>query len=103
MHKFMSVVSVAAVALVVSLSVTPPSSADDALGAGIVGGMLGFVAGAALADSGHHRVYVDDGYYDGSDYDYRDHVNACLDAYRSYDIRSDTYAGYDGYRHQCAL
>ena len=103
MNKFMSVVSVAAVAMAVSFSVATPSSADDVLGAGIVGGVLGFVAGSALADSGHHRVYVQDDYYDGPDYDYRAHVNACMDAYRSYDLRTDTYAGYDGYRHQCNL
>lgn len=29
------------------------------------------------------------------------HVDYCLSRYRSYDPRSDTYLGYDGYRHRC--
>ena len=33
--------------------------------------------------------------------DRSDHVDWCLDHYRSYDPRSDTYLGYDGYRHRC--
>ena len=30
-----------------------------------------------------------------------DHVEACFARYRSYDPRSDTYLGHDGYRHRC--
>lgn len=29
------------------------------------------------------------------------HVQWCLNRYRSYDPRSDTFMGYDGYRHRC--
>jgi hypothetical protein len=29
------------------------------------------------------------------------HVQWCLDRYRSYDPSSDTFMGYDGYRHRC--
>lgn len=29
------------------------------------------------------------------------HVRYCLDRYRSYDPRSNTFMGYDGYRHRC--
>ena len=29
------------------------------------------------------------------------HVEWCLDRFRSYDPASDTYLGYDGYRHRC--
>ena len=29
------------------------------------------------------------------------HVQWCLNRYRSYDPASDTYMGYDGYRHRC--
>ena len=29
------------------------------------------------------------------------HVEWCLNRYRSYDPASDTYMGYDGYRHRC--
>lgn len=31
------------------------------------------------------------------------HVAACSARYRSYDPRSDTFLGYDGYRHACTL
>ena len=45
-----------------------------------------------------------DGY--GYGYDYGQvygggHVEWCLNRYRSYDPTSDTYLGYDGYRHRC--
>ncbi|MGF7161964.1 hypothetical protein FHS85_003607 [Rhodoligotrophos appendicifer] len=29
------------------------------------------------------------------------HVQYCMNRYRSYDPRTDTYLGYDGYRHRC--
>ena len=29
------------------------------------------------------------------------HVQWCLDNFRTYDVGSDTYIGYDGYRHRC--
>jgi len=32
-----------------------------------------------------------------------DHVEACFARYRSYDPRTDTFVGYDGYRHRCDL
>ena len=31
------------------------------------------------------------------------HVDACFDRYRSYDPRTDTYIGSDGYRHRCNI
>jgi hypothetical protein len=40
--------------------------------------------------------YYDDGYYGGGS-----HVQWCLNRYRSYDPRTNTYMGYDGYRHRC--
>jgi hypothetical protein len=65
---------------------------EDALiiGGAVLGGVL---LGSALAD--------DD--YDDYDYDdaIDDHVAYCLDRYRSYHVRSNTYMGYDGYRHRC--
>ena len=62
-------------------------------GAGLAAGILGFAAGAAIAGAAEDRGYDDD----------RGHVDACLQAYKSYDVRSDTYLGYDGYRHRCEL
>lgn len=52
------------------------------------------------------------GYYGGYDDDYYDyrpyaggygnsHVRWCLRRYRSYNPRTDTYLGYDGYRRRC--
>jgi hypothetical protein len=64
-------------------------------GAGLAAGVLGFAAGAALAGAAaDNRDYGDDD---------SDHVDACLQAYHSYDVRSDSYLGYDGYRHRCDL
>jgi len=34
---------------------------------------------------------------------WRSHVRACMATYRSYDPRSDTYIGHDGFRHRCRL
>jgi hypothetical protein len=60
-------------------------------GPAIGAGILGFAAGAAIAGAAANGD--DDG----------DHVQACLDAYHSYDPRTDSYLGYDGYRHRCDL
>ena len=104
MNKFISIAGAAALAVALSLSAATPSSADpgsDAAAAGIVGGMLGFMAGAAAAGSGphHSQVYVED-----NGYDYRMHVRACRRAYHwRYDVDSDTYLDSDGYRYPCDL
>jgi hypothetical protein len=49
--------------------------------------------------------YVDPGYADpgpyGADPTGGDPVAYCLQRFRSYDPRSGTYLGYDGYRHPC--
>ena len=56
----------------------------------VAAGLFGFAVGATLAaaanDSGNG-----------------DHVAACEDHYRSYNVNSDSYLGYDGIRHQCML
>jgi BA14K-like protein len=76
----------------------------------------GAVIGGALASGGYGyyggpgyyaQGYYDDQYYDdgavavapdqGSD----DSVAYCMQTYRSYDPRSGTYMGIDGYRHPC--
>jgi hypothetical protein len=56
-----------------------------AVGLGLLGGII---AGAAIANAASND---------------RGHVDACYNAYKSYDRRSDTYLGYDGYRHRCML
>jgi hypothetical protein len=62
-------------------------------GPAIGAGILGFAAGAAIAGAARDRAYVSGD----------DHIAACEEAYRSYDVRTDTYLGYDGLRHYCEL
>jgi hypothetical protein len=45
--------------------------------------------------------YYDNGYYGNGGYD--DYDIACAHKYRSYDPGSNTFLGYDGYRHTCQL
>jgi len=61
-----------------------------------------FAAGAAVGIAGAYAYddYYDDGPYYGGNYA-NAHVQWCLNRYRSYDPRSNTYMGYDGYRHRC--
>jgi hypothetical protein len=63
---------------------------DSGFGNSAVAGLFGFAAGALVA-----------GALDNGNGTY--HVRACENAYRSYDVRTDTYLGYDGARHQCQL
>jgi len=81
-----------------------------ALGAGIAGFALGAIVGGALSAPR---------YYDQPNVYYRPvaprrvyrvapgrssharHVARCEAKYRSYDARTDTFLGYDGYRHYC--
>lgn len=51
------------------------------------------IGGALVGAYAAPRVY-DDGYGDG-------HVQYCFNRYRSYDPRTNTFLGYDGYRHEC--
>ena len=64
------------------------------VGAGIFGFAAGAILGGALA--AQPRYY-------GSGYAYAPgrSVAWCESHYRSYDPRSGTYLGYDGYRHPC--
>jgi hypothetical protein len=97
-NKFIAIAAAGVVAIVASVSMTAPSSAFYP-GAGLAAGFVGFALGAAVADSAD-RDYGNR--YDRG-YGYRDHVEACEDAYQSYDPRTDTYMGYDGYAHVCRL
>ena len=109
MNKIMAMGAAGAVATAAILGAAAPASAQmgpwwwhhphyhhyynygpgPAIGAGI----LGFAAGAAIAGAAQDRSYASE---DG-------HTAACEDAYRSYDVRTDTYLGYDGVRHYCQL
>ena len=102
MNKFVTVAAAGALALVASFSATAPSSAHSMHnGAGLAAGIFGFMVGAAAASAYENDRYYHDGYFGG--YGWDDHVAACADAYRSYSVRSDSYLGYDGYRHRCEL
>jgi hypothetical protein len=63
---------------------------DRGFGDSSIAALFGFAAGAAIAGA------VNNGGDDG-------HVRACQSRYRSYDVRSDSFMGYDGLRHACML
>ncbi|MBS0360904.1 MAG: BA14K family protein [Proteobacteria bacterium] len=67
----------------------------DTGGAAVAAGILGFILGAAIAGSSH-----DQNYYEAhrNDADWR---ARCRAAYRSFDARTGTYLGADGYRRYC--
>jgi BA14K-like protein len=83
----------------------------------IPGAVAGAVIGGAIA-SGGYGYYGDPGYAYGPGYDDQyyddgggvvagpaqggdDAIGYCMQTYRSYDPRSGTYLGNDGYRHPC--
>jgi len=113
MKKLLSIGSAAALALALSLSAATPSSANDA-GAAFAGGVLGFMAGAAVAGGMGPNYYYNDGDYGRwrgygpqwgyRDYSWRRHVRACFQAYgNAYDPRNDAYFGRDRRWHRCRL
>ena len=63
-------------------------------GAGIAGFAAGAILGGALASQPRY-------YQPGYAYSPGPSVAWCERHYRSYDPRSGTYLGYDGYRHAC--
>lgn len=63
----------------------------DAAIATIFGMVAGAIANSAMNAPSRNRVIGDD------------HVQRCAARFRSYDARSDTYMGYDGFRHTCNL
>ena len=92
----------------VFLVMAPPAMARDHhhhrnrhhhsnVGAGIAGFAAGAILGGALASHSYGPDYYA---YQPPPY-YRRSVRWCMRHYRSYDPRSRTYLGYDGYRHNC--
>jgi hypothetical protein len=59
---------------------------DNDAGAAVAGGIIGMALGAMIAGSAAQNS---------------NSVQYCASRYRSYDPRSGTYLGYDGYRHPC--
>jgi hypothetical protein len=74
-------------------------------GAGLAAGVLGgLIIGGMLAAPyyGSPGPYYAPGYYGYAPGYYGDDaVGYCMRRFRSYDPRSGTYLGYDGYRHSC--
>ena len=65
-------------------------------GGAVLGGLAaGAIIGGALAAQ-QRPYYYDRGYAYGGD-----EVAYCMRRFKSYDPRSGTYLGYDGYRHPC--
>lgn len=77
-----------------------------AVGAGVAAGVIGgAIIGSAIANSRPY-YYVPPPYYAPPARHYYapppgDAVAYCMRRFRSYDPRSGTYLGYDGYRHPC--
>jgi hypothetical protein len=88
-------------------TMSAPTTADArcygcAVGAGIVAGAI---IGGAIANSQPRYYGPGPAYYYGGPGYYGpppgDAVAYCMDRFKSYDPRSGTYLGYDGYRHPC--
>jgi hypothetical protein len=82
----------------------PGAVAGALIGGAIATAPYGYYGGPAYYPPG----YYDDQYYDQGPVvvapvapDGDDAVAYCMQTYRSYDPRSGTYLGYDGYRHPC--
>ena len=69
--------------------------------AAAIAGLGGFIAGGLIADS-RARYYGPAPVY-GRASAWDRHMARCYARYRSYDEYSDTFLGYDGYRHRCRL
>jgi hypothetical protein len=61
---------------------------DNGFGGNLAASLFGFAAGAAMNGSPGYTS---------------NHVRACENRYRSYNVRTDTFLGYDGFRHACRL
>lgn len=68
---------------------------QDDHGAVVAGTVLGFIMGAAIAGSASDRDYYNAHHHD------RGWRDRCRSTYRSFDYRTGTYVGSDGYRHYC--
>ncbi len=96
-----AILAVAAAATIAVGTMSAPSTADArcygcAVGAGIVAGAI---IGGAIVNSRPRYYYPPPAraYYPPPD----DAIAYCMERFKSYDPRSGTYLGYDGYRHPC--
>ncbi|WP_048648328.1 BA14K family protein [Nitratireductor soli] len=73
--------------------------------AAAIAGVGGLIVGGLIADSRRHYYgpsYAPAPVYGGG-YSWERHVARCYARYRSYSEYSDSYLGFDGYRHRCRL
>jgi BA14K-like protein len=96
-----AILTIAAAATIAVGTMSAPSTANArcygcAVGAGIVAGAI---IGGAIANSRPRYYYPPPpvAYYPPPG----DAVAYCMQRFKSYDPRSGTYLGYDGYRHPC--
>jgi hypothetical protein len=99
--------AIAVAAALAGGTMSAPTTADArcygcAVGAGIVAGAI---IGGAIANSQPRYYGPGPAYYYGGPGYYGpppgDAVAYCMDRFKSFDPRSGTYLGYDGYRHPC--
>ena len=91
-----AIAATAALVIAATMAATP-AQALSKKGAFFLGLGAATVVGIAAANA-HHGHYGHHGY---SGYRVDAHVNWCLNRYRSYNPRTDTFRGYDGYDHRC--
>ncbi len=97
-RKIFAILTMVAVATTASLTAVSSAQAGsltpaEAAALGVFGG---FVAGAIITNPNRRQV-VHVRPARGS----RAHVNWCVRRYRSYNIYTDTFTGYDGRQHYC--
>jgi hypothetical protein len=99
-----AILAVAATAIIAAGTLSAPTAAKAGcygcgVGAGVAGGLIaGAIIGGAIANS-QPRYYGGPVYYDAPPPG--DAVAYCMQRFRSYDPRSGTYLGSDGFRHSC--
>ncbi|MFD2649312.1 BA14K family protein [Devosia albogilva] len=74
----------------------------DTIAAGLFGLTFGAIIGGAIANSNNGANDRLVGPVGGGG-NYRVNVEACKARYRSYDVATNTFLGYDGVRHPCRL
>ena len=78
------------------------SHRGSSIGAGIAGLAAGAIIGGIIANSQRQTYYEQrQTYYEMGPDTMDEAISYCLRRFRSYDIRSGTYLGYDGMRHAC--
>jgi len=92
--------AIAAAAAIAAGTMSAPTTADAyCYGCGVGAGFVaGAIIGGAIANS-QPRYYGPAPYYGGPPPG--DAVDYCMQRFRSYDPRSGTYLGNDGFRHPC--